>query len=225
MADLAELFRGRTLILLDFDGPVCAAFGASGGRPIADELRAFARSDGLELDRHEARDDPLGVLLAVANERPDSTIRVDNKLRELERRAIRSATPTAGIDDFLHAAAAARRTVMVATNNDAGAVHDYLADHHLIHLVAGVEGRPADEPSRMKPDPLVLEHAVQRAGQAHPLAIMIGDSPSDVLAARELYIPCIGLANKPGKDRLLSQTGAVAVAYSMKECVDGLTRS
>ena len=214
---LTGLLRGRTLVLLDFDGPICAAFGAEGSLSAANALRSFLGSRGLQLDQDEPYGDPLGVLRMVARQRPALLLPVDAHLRELECTAVTTAVPSAGSEEFIRATAEAGRAPAVVSNNAGEAIESYLAMHALSPFITAVEGRPAAEPARLKPDPFILQRALDRVGQPPAAAVMIGDSPSDVGAAHALGIPCIGLANKPGKRARLHDARADALCDSMSE--------
>jgi N-acetyl-D-muramate 6-phosphate phosphatase len=217
MADIAELLRSRVLILLDFDGPVCAAFGPTEATRVATALDGFARSRRLHLAQGANPNDPLALLRAIAVERPDLAAEADTELRRLERHAIAHATPTPAAGDFIRTAAATGHTVAIASNNATEAIQDYLRAHKLSAFVAAIEGRPPGEPTRMKPEPWVLEQALARTHHRPEQAVMIGDSATDVQAANEVGIPCIGYANKPGKEARLRGAGAQAVATSVEE--------
>ena len=216
MRDAAALLRERGVILLDFDGPVCAVFGPAGAATAAAALRAVAASLGLATDVDGVTaSDPLSVLRRVAEERPDLAAAADAELRRHEVAGIRNALPTPGSDDFLRDAAESGHLVAIASNNAAEAITEYLVSRGLEALVAAVEGRRSDDPTRMKPDPDVLERALKRMGAQPSDALMIGDSVSDVRAAAALGVPCVAFANKPGKQARLRSAGADAVVQSM----------
>jgi HAD superfamily hydrolase (TIGR01509 family) len=51
----------------------------------------------------------------------------------------------------------------------------------------------ADEAESSKPDPDILEAALQKTGETHDAAVMIGDTPYDVEAANRAGIPIIAV--------------------------------
>jgi phosphoglycolate phosphatase-like HAD superfamily hydrolase len=66
-----------------------------------------------------------------------------------------------------------------------------------------------DDAERSKPDPDIVKAALQELGCASSEAIMVGDTPYDVEAARRAGLDCIGLRCGGWSDRDLA--GAVAV--------------
>lgn len=215
MADFAALFRGRRLILLDFDGPLCAAFGPGGAAPVAHALRAFAANHGLHLGDQVSTTDPLATLRTIDQMRPDLTSAADAELRHRELLAVLDAVPTDGAAEFLQVASSAGRIVAIVSNNATDAIKRYVDTHQLGPVITNIQGRPVDI-SRMKPDPWLLNQALIETGRTAADALMIGDSTSDIEAAHALAIPCLGLANKPSKHQRLQAAGADALVSDMR---------
>ena len=75
----------------------------------------------------------------------------------------------------------------------------------------------------MKPNPFLLTRALQAVGDLDPAsALMIGDSESDITAARTTGVPAIGFANKPGKQQRLADAGATVVVANMNQLAQAL---
>jgi phosphoglycolate phosphatase-like HAD superfamily hydrolase len=53
-------------------------------------------------------------------------------------------------------------------------------------------------------------------GSAPSTALMIGDTPSDFLAARDAGVPFLGYARNERKEKLLREAGATAVVGSLE---------
>ena len=88
------------------------------------------------------------------------------------------------------------------------AVDEYLAQHELVDLVEVVVGREYGKPDLMKPHPKPIHDALKRLRIGPDVALLVGDSVTDVDGARAAGIACIAYANKPGKDRLLAAADA-----------------
>ncbi len=195
---LAELAAATKFVLLDFDGPVCDLFAHLPADVIAasvlDELEGIlggpADEDLTDID------DPLDLLDGVSEIYPHLLARVDASVREAEVDAAGLAPVTAGAPQFLRACADSGRPVAIVSNNGAEAVRTVLESNGLAGLVRHVEGRDPD-PRLMKPDPTPLLRAI-RALDADPASTtMIGDSSSDMLAARAGGIEAIALLDIP----------------------------
>jgi HAD superfamily hydrolase (TIGR01509 family) len=222
VTDLDELLRSRTVILLDFDGPVCALFKSAEAVDVAETLHAYARSRGFDFSTPTISNDPLVLLTVIATERPDLALEADTELRRLEQDAVTRAIPTPAAAEFIRSACASGHTVAVASNNSREAIQKYLDAHGLSTFVAAIEGRPHGQPAKMKPEPWILEQALTHTHRHAEQAVMVGDSVGDVRAARALEIPCIGYANKPGKEGRLRNAGTAAVVTSMRDLVAAL---
>ncbi|MBT0769389.1 HAD family hydrolase [Kineosporia sp. J2-2] len=201
MDDEEQLIRLATAtehVLLDFDGPVCDLFAVLTPDVIAaallDELGAL--TDGPVDEELDGIDDPLDLLDGVAEIYPGLTARVDASLRDAEVDAAELAPLTPGAVDFLRACAEAGRPVAIVSNNGAEAVRALLERHELTGLVRHVEGRDPD-PRLMKPDPTPLLRAVRALGADPVTTTMIGDSSSDMLAARAAGVEAVALLDTP----------------------------
>jgi phosphoglycolate phosphatase len=104
--------------------------------------------------------------------------------------------------------------VAIVSNNSAAAVEGYLSDHSI--KVEHVAARASADPALLKPSPHLIIQAI-RALDAQPAACaLVGDSLTDITAARLASVPCVGYANKPGKRRTLSDAGADVVIDEMQ---------
>ena len=111
------------------------------------------------------------------------------------------------------------------SNNSSAAVAAYLSAHGIDADV--VMGRTNPDPSLLKPSPHHVVEAM-RALDADPhreAYVLVGDSVSDVTAARSAGINSIGYANAQGKRRALSHAGADIVIDNMATLRDAATAS
>jgi HAD superfamily hydrolase (TIGR01509 family) len=201
---LAELFRNAQAILLDFDGPVCSVFAGRHPLDITSSLRPLLPDHGAGLPGDAG---PHEALLYTLRFPPEISRQVEAALSRAEVDAISSATPTRGAAEFIEATGAARPLALVS-NNTAEAVRRYLNEHDLTRHVWHIEGRDAEDPSRMKPSPYLLKRAAHALDVDPSRCLAIGDSTSDVEAAKSAGMPCIGYANKPGKHERLAAAEA-----------------
>jgi HAD superfamily hydrolase (TIGR01509 family) len=207
-----EVVSGRC-VLFDFDGPLCRLFPDDSSKSLAGELRGVVTLRGAgELLTREARTsiDPQVVLRTVDRARPGSDL-----VAELEAVLVRGeiaaaaiAPPTPGAAPLVSRLAKAGVRLAVATNNSPEAVAVYLARVGLHEYFEGhIHGR-TDDPRRLKPDPDSLQRAL-RALKAEPHdALMIGDTPTDLDAAREAKVAFAGYARDETEAGPLWDAGA-----------------
>ena len=219
--DLGALLRYARIILLDFDGPVCAVFAGAGDTTVATHLRTSLDAAGYPTG---GTDDlgPHSVLAYAATLDQDAAHLVEGELAAAELDAIKTAAPTPGASDFLAACAETGRPVVMASNNNAEAITTYLDRHQLGQLVAHIEGRDPGDARRMKPNPWVIRQALSRVATSPGDAVLVGDAMTDVEAAHAAGVPVVGYANKPGKSARLQAAGADAIATDMHQLADAI---
>lgn len=214
--DLAALLRQVRVVLLDFDGPVCAVFAGVGDKPVAAHLRASLNAAGYPTGGTDGLG-PHGVLAYAATLDTEAAHLVEDELAAAELDAIKTAAPTPGASDFLAACNETRRPIVMASNNNAEAIAAYLDRHQLRQLVAHIEGRDTYDARRMKPNPWVIRRALDHAAASPSEAVLVGDAVTDVEAAHETDVLVVGYANKPGKAARLQDAGADAIATDMHQ--------
>lgn len=219
--DLAALLRQVQVVLLDFDGPVCAVFAGVGDKPVAAHLRAALNAAGYPTDQTDGLG-PHGVLAYAATLDQKAAHLVEAELAAAELDAIKTAAPTPGASDFLAACNETRRRIVMASNNNAEAIAAYLDRHQLRQLVAHIEGRDAHDARRMKPNPWVIRRALAHAAASPSGAVLIGDATTDIEAAHAADVPVVGYANKPGKTARLQDAGAAAIATDMHQVANAI---
>lgn len=215
----AELVASRKHVLLDFDGPVCAVFGTLTDRVVADRLRALLDVD-LPAEIAES-DDPFDVLRHAATLGADTAATVEREFRRLEVEAVATAPPTPGAADTIRALVDAGHTVTIVSNNSEQAVRRFLEQRGLAGLVNGVSARTFADPGSLKPNPFLLEQAINSAGLDRGECVMLGDSVSDIEAARSAGTDAIAYANKPSKHLRLQQAHPDAIITHMAQLISG----
>ena len=128
---------------------------------------------------------------------------IDTLLTEAELRAVATAPLAAGAEDVIAEWVAEGRPLAVVTNNSPACV-ERLARRCLSALAqVPVVGRDPRHPERVKPDPWGIRQALAALGREAPAgvrsAVMVGDSLSDVSAARAAGCGFIGMGCTPAK--------------------------
>lgn len=212
-----DLLAGKSLLLLDFDGPVCSVFAGYPAPQIATELVAGVRKFDVDLSASLADEtDPMEVIRAAASSTsPELVNLVDEQLRESELLAVESATLTVGIVELIESAHDQGLQIGIVSNNSKDAIVKYLWRTGLAQHMAFVVGRPIGKPALMKPEPFLLLQALDHAGVEPSAASFIGDSVSDIVAGRAAKVMTVGYANKPSKVARLREAGADLVVTDL----------
>lgn len=218
----ALLLRARCL-LLDFDGPICAIFAGSPAPDVARWLVDGLRADGDFVPSHiEALTDPFDVLRFADTIGEAAGTRTDARLRAAELKAVQTATPTRHATDLIRRWRDSGRAVAVVSNNSEAAVTAYLANRGIDADV--IVGRTSPRASLLKPDPHLVMRAVERLHTLPIESVLVGDSPSDIVAGRRAGVATIGYANKPGKRERLTSAGADHVVDDLQALALAISR-
>ena len=134
-----------------------------------------------------------------------------------ELAAVATAAPTPYVHDVVTASQNSGRSVSVVSNNSARAVHAYLARHGLDDRISLVIARTSHDPALLKPSPHLITQAVEALDAEPGECTLVGDSVTDVQAARLAGVQSIGYANKPGKRERLGEAGAGATINSLAD--------
>ena len=223
MTRLIEVVSGTKALLLDFDGPVCSVFAGYAADLVAEDLRSSLRREGVTFPPDiAATRDPLQVLRWVGDTNPGITQFADDVLTAAERRAVAMAEPTAGSSEVITAAAGTGRQVAIVSNNSQAAIMAYLERHHLAPHVRLVVGRAHAQPALMKPHTYSVARALNALGVDASVSVLVGDSPTDMEAARAMYVRAIAYAKNLKREAALSGAHADIVIKSMAQLADAL---
>lgn len=217
----AELVANADAVILDFDGPMCDVFALLPAHRVARELAIFTEEVWMQhgssiKDVLPDTDDPFEVLAAAM---VDSTVKaghVSLRLRELEVEAVEGAPPTDGLVDFLSRLTKSGQAIAIASNNSTGAIKHWLGLQHLEALFSHVAARQVRS-DRLKPNPYVLSEACSALQTQVQGCVFIGDTLSDLEAAKQISMPFIGFANKPHKSAMFRRAGGEHVIASYAE--------
>lgn len=223
MTELADVLADVRYVLLDFDGPVCAVFSDRPNHVTATELRNLLESKGIALpEQFSSNRDPLKILTWVSKAHPHHTVVVDDVLTEQEVASTPTARPTAGAHALLRRLAARHISVAVVSNNSEQSIRRYLETHDLTNLVNVVVGRAHGRPDLMKPDPHSLNVAMKRLGAEPSECVFVGDTPTDVQAARAADVRVVGYAKSDRHRQALVNAGPDLLVDNMTTFVDTL---
>jgi HAD superfamily hydrolase (TIGR01662 family) len=131
--------------------------------------------------------------------------------------AVREAPPIPGVVEAIEALRASGHTVTIVSNNSEAAIRAFIDEHGLADQVDGIAGRTRARVEDLKPEPYLLRRALGDRGAEPADAVLIGDSITDIQAARAAGTAVIAFANKPGKDRALRSFEPEALIRSMDE--------
>ncbi|MET8575485.1 HAD family hydrolase [Streptomyces sp. NPDC005012] len=221
---LLKVLADSDAILFDFDGPICDVFAGLPAPDVAHELAALLQKLAPDFAAAaSSTDDPMVVHQLSAQAGEGVLDAVEAALTAAEVRAVAAAgVPTVGAAEALRAARASGRRVAVVSNNSAECVRAYLAARSLAGVVDAVVGRPSLRPDLMKPSPHLLLEAASLLSTPVERATLIGDSVTDVLAARAAVSRSIGYANRAGKGDALRAAGADAIVFAMDDVAGAL---
>ncbi|MGJ7416706.1 HAD family hydrolase [Streptomyces cinereoruber] len=222
---LIETLANARVLLFGFDGPVCDVFAGLPAPEVARELSALLSAQDEAAGTKAARtDDPIEVLRIAHEADTELGQRIEQALTAAEVRAVTAAgQPTPGAAEALRAARAAGRGVAVVSNNSAACVRAFLELHGLQEHVTEIVGRPSEQLHLMKPNPFPLITAAERMHIDVTSCTLIGDSLSDIQAARAAGATAIGYANMPHKPHQFTEAQADVVTEDMQDIADALT--
>jgi HAD superfamily hydrolase (TIGR01549 family) len=221
---MRDLIEAAKAVLFDFDGPICHLFRRRPASAVADRLRQLVLdgdTDGTA-DWLPETGDPLEILRAAFGQpaliKSGAARDIERALTEEEVLAAPGAFPTAYADALIRTLVATGRELAITTNNSQQAVERYLETRTTHELFAGrVHGRSAEGELRLKPDPDCLLRALESTKAQAQDALMIGDAPRDLEAARAAGVAFLGYARNERKEEELRAAGAGHVVGSLRE--------
>jgi phosphoglycolate phosphatase-like HAD superfamily hydrolase len=221
--ELVEILRRSSSLLLDFDGPVTRLLPDGAGPALADAAREPLRQGGIALPDQVARTtDHLAVLRFASTQGDALRQAIEAVCTAGEVAAARRSRATPGAHETLDALHAARRPVVIVSNNAQEAVATYLQRHGLEALVHAVVGRPAGRPELMKPHPALVMRALHLLNAGPDDAAMVGDSTTDIEVSRLVGMPSIGYAKSARRGVQLAKAGADAIITHMEALGEGV---
>lgn len=217
----ADLLDQAAALFLDFDGPVCSVFAGLPATVVADQLRTvLATTEHDDLPAPVATSaDPFVVLEHAASLSEDDARYVEAAFTAHEVEAVTTARPTEGAHELIQAWHDSGRPLAIVSNNSAAAISTYLDFHGIRALVDVVSARESADLRLLKPRPYLLNQAQRALAISADRCVFVGDSLTDVEAAKAAGVRMIGYANKPGKRERFTRAGADAITEVLAELV------
>jgi HAD superfamily hydrolase (TIGR01549 family) len=213
---IVDLISQADAILLDFDGPLCHLFSEYPASRAAAKERELLKAHGIDIPAEIlTTSDPLNILRWVGTNQPMLLTEVEEDLIASERMAALTAMPTPHSSDVVKAASQSGWRVAVVSNNSAPAVQLYLTMHNLSNYVPLVVGRMPGRPDLMKPDPYPIMNASQLLNVPVERCFLVGDSVTDIEAARSAGARNVGYAKTLNRVSGLRKAGAEVIVEDM----------
>lgn len=114
-----------------------------------------------------------------------------------------------GAADLLRAVRAKGPAVMLATSSEPADVETLLCALDAADAITGVTS--AGDVDQAKPSPEVFEAALEQVGCSPGAALVVGDTPWDVEAAKRAGLRCVGFTSGGRSHGELTEAGAIAV--------------
>ncbi|WP_181778881.1 HAD family hydrolase [Pseudonocardia pini] len=217
---LAQLLAERCHVLLDFDGPVCAVFPGDRGRESGDAMRRLLGDRMAHLPPEVSQaDDAFVVLRYFDQHEPELAEKAEQAFAAEEGRTVLTATPTPGVLDAIKALRGSGHTITIVSNNSESAILAFVELHRLGDQIEGIVGRTRSRTEDLKPKPYLLRRALDKRAAAPTEAVLIGDSVTDIQAARAAGTAVIAFANRPEKEPTLRSYEPDILIKLMEELV------
>ena len=216
-SDLDTILARTRHLLLDFDGPICSVFAGLPSATIAARLRKLLGDPAQLPDQIARTEDPFAVFAHAATISEDLAARVEAEMTDQELAAVPTAAPTPYVHEVVTACQNSGRSIAVVSNNSARTVHAYLTRHGLDDRISLVIARTTHNAALLKPSPHLITQAVDALAAEPGACTLVGDSVTDIQAARLASVHSIGYANEPGKRKGFIAARADAVISSLAE--------
>jgi phosphoglycolate phosphatase len=218
MPEASKIVKAASAILLDFDGPVTRLMPPAVSAAAADAARRGLFNAAVPVPKSlERTSNHLEVLRHAATLDRVAIRMTDDACIKAEIGAAAKSEPTPGAREMLKAAAKRGQEVVIISNNAPESIEAFLNRTDLAGYVGLVIGRPPRRPDLMKPNPFMVRGALTRLGITAAEAVLVGDSATDMQAARAAAVPAVGFARTPGRVKMLFEAGADDVTENMAD--------
>ena len=210
-------------VLVDIDGTLVDSNGAHAAA-WSDALAAHGRYHPPEQVRPligKGGDKLLRELASLDDESGEGKRIAEARVEIFRDRYLPTLKPTPGAVAFVEWLLESRLTVVVATSAKEDEVRALLTICGAQALVK--DATTSDDAERSKPDPDILVAALDKSGASPDRAIMIGDTPYDIEAARRAGLATIALRCGGWDDDALQ--GSIAIYDHPKQLLERLSQS
>ncbi|MEU4764002.1 HAD hydrolase-like protein [Actinosynnema sp. NPDC023794] len=215
---LRQALNDTEALLLDFDGPICSVFSSIPAKYIAEQLRRILRDSArinLPIDI-QVTVDPFDVFRYAATISDDEAHKIERALTEYETKAIAAARATVGSNELIRHWHDSGKSLAVVSNNSRSAIDSYLSAAEISNCVSFVSARDSHDPALLKPNPHKVTLAVKHLRVDPSRCALLGDSPSDVVAARASRVHSIAYAKRKSAILPLSQAEPDLIVTSIE---------
>jgi membrane protein len=200
----------KQAILFDIDGTLVDSNDAH----VDAWLEAF-RSAGFDFSREQIHeqigkggDNLLPTLVPELDEAEQE--KLDEAHGEIFRRLRPGVRPFPGGTEILERAAAAGQRVVLASSASREELDHWVQLLDAERFLTATTSR--DDVEHSKPCPDIFAKALEKSGCVSPQdAVVVGDTPYDIIAARAIGLPAIGVRSGGFNDGQLNEAGAVAL--------------
>lgn len=198
---LRRILDQAEALFLDFDGPICDVFATLPASEVVAQLCVVLADGGYgePPPEIEKSSDPFDVLKYAADLGETEARYVNASLTAHEIEAVFTATPTAGAHELIGAWARTGRPIAIVSNNSKLAVETYVDRHSLRSFATWISAREMADPGLLKPSPHLLNAALVELSVTAEAVVFVGDSLTDIDAARAAGTMSIAYANKAAK--------------------------
>jgi phosphoglycolate phosphatase len=218
---LAGILDRARCLLIDFDGPICDIYAGITDATVADHLRKVITGQGITgmPAAITSSHDPIAVFDYAATLSPELGALAETEMAGQEVAAVATPRPVPYVHEVITSARDSGRLIAIVSNNSDRAVRAYLDQHGLADRIDLISARTSPDPALLKPSPHLLTQAITGLNAEPAECVIIGDSITDIQAARLAGIASIGYANRPGKHDDFTAEGATAIVASLADLV------
>lgn len=210
-------------VLLDIDGTLVDSNGAHASA-WSDAFAAYGRHHAPEEIRPligKGGDKLLREVASLDHESGEGKKIAEARTEIFRTRYLSTLEPTPGATAFVQWLLQSGLTAVVATSAKQEEVKALLAICGAQALVN--DATTSDDAERSKPDPDILVEALKKSGASTGRAIMVGDTPYDIEAARRAGLAAIAFRCGGWDDDRLE--GAIAIYDDPRELLERLSQS
>lgn len=221
--DNKQLSSFKTIIL-DFDGTIIELFKGVDQKELIEQIRRALRENNIETQSTNNPFDLFFQLLSL--DLQDLSLKefllnlIDSKIKEkeIQRATLNSSIP--GFLDFINFLILNKKKIAIVSNNSKEAIEAFLKVNNIKEDIL-ILGRETFHPELMKPNPILLQKAIQELNSNPNETVYIGDHPNDYYCSIKIPTNFIGFAvNKKKEERLVNLNKDFPIVKSYEELIE-----